>query len=311
MDTLYFDSDIDEQVRRDHLFKGELFVYSARPRVSALCEFARTLIEESFGTADPTMAQHQMPKDKFIATLARLKPAFVHHSRSKELLQQLLEDFGCDLNKTYFDVPRLKSVTDGGHQNSGLTYGIHPHRDTWYSAPFCQVNWWLPVYPIGMNSALAFHPRYWNNPVRNGSSEFNHYRWNKYARKVAAENFEEYTQNQPHPEEPIEMAPLVKLVCPVGGIIVFSGAQLHSAVPNTSGKTRFSIDFRTVHFNDVVAKTGAPNVDSVATGTTLRDFMRGTDFARLPEEIVSLYDDEPVTDGELIFEPPSFDKHSA
>lgn len=311
MDTLYFDSDVDEQMRRDQLYRGELFVYSARPSVSALCAFARTLIEESFGTLDPTLAQHQLPKDKFMARLARLKPAFVHHPRAKELLQQVLTEFGCDLSTTYFDVPRLKSVTDGGHQNSGLTYGIHPHRDTWYSAPFCQVNWWLPVYPIGMNSALAFHPRYWNNPVRNGSSEFNHYRWNKYARKVAAENFEEYTQNQPHPEEPIELEPQVKLVCPIGGIIIFSGAQLHSAVPNTSGKTRFSIDFRTVHFNDVVAKAGAPNVDSAATGTTLRDFMRGTDFSRLPDNIISLYDDEPVADGELIFEPPSFDKHSS
>jgi hypothetical protein len=30
---------------------------------------------------------------------------------------------------------------------------------------------------------------------------------------------------------------------------------------------------------------------------------RGTDLAHLPDEIVALYDDEPPTDGELIYQP--------
>jgi hypothetical protein len=83
---------------------------------------------------------------------------------------------------------------------------------------------------------------------------------------------------------------------------------LHSAVPNTSGKTRFSIDFRTVHFDDVVAKIGAPNIDSASTGTSLRDFMRGSDFSRLPADVVALYDDKPIEDGDLVFQSPLLDK---
>jgi len=308
MDSIYFDSDVDDRARRQSVYDGELFVFSARPSILALCQFARELIEEAFGSFDPREAQHHLSADDYVAILARLKPRFVHHPRAKELLQAILEDLGCDLSKTYFDVPRLKSVTHAGQQASGLTYGIHPHRDTWYSAPFCQQNWWLPVYPIGMPSALAFHPRYWKEPVRNGSSQFNHYRWNKYARKSAADNFEEYLQNQPRPDEAIELEPQLRPIPPVGGVILFSGAQLHSAVPNSSGKTRFSIDFRTVHIDDVRAKVGAPNVDSAATGTSLRDFMRSTDFSRLPDEIIGLYDDDPIDDGELVFQPPILDK---
>jgi hypothetical protein len=233
MDSIYIDADLDDQTKRRCIYDGEIFVSSARPSVVALCEFARGLIEHAFGCADPRAAQHDLPADEFIAVLARLKPQFVHHHRSKELLQQLLSDFGCDLAKTYFDVPRLKSVTHSSEQASGLTYAIHPHRDTWYSAPFCQLNWWLPIYPIGTNSALAFHPRYWKEPVRNGSNRFNHYRWNKYARKSAADNFDDYLINQPRPEEPVELNPQLKPIPPVGGVILFSGAQLHSAVPNT------------------------------------------------------------------------------
>ncbi len=68
------------------------------------------------------------------------------------------------------------------------------------------------------------------------------------------------------------------------------GAASRATQLYTSGVTRFSIDFRTVHFDDVVEKRGAPNIDAACTGTVMRDFLRGTDFARLPDDIVAMYD---------------------
>ena len=38
---------------------------------------------------------------------------------------------------------------------------------------------------------------------------------------------------------------LVILPAP-GEVLLFSGAQLHASIPNTSGRARFSVDFRTV-----------------------------------------------------------------
>ena len=83
---------------------------------------------------------------------------------------------------------------------------------------------------------------------------------------------------------------------PPGGLVMFSGAQLHSTVPNTSGKTRFSIDFRLVNLDDVAERRGAPNVDSQCTGTTLRDYLRGTDLAHIPDDLVEAYDTPPRPD---------------
>jgi hypothetical protein len=71
--------------------------------------------------------------------------------------------------------------------------------------------------------------------------------------------------------------------------MVFSGAHLHSTVPNTSGRTRFSIDFRTVNQRDIEQGVSAPNADSEATGTTLGDFFRSTDLEPLPADLVSSY----------------------
>lgn len=303
MNTVFFNSNFTDEDRRKRLYEGEVFVFSPIPSSIKLCEFARELIQEAFAPLEPKEAEYKLSTQEYVAILARLKPKFVHHPAAKQFLRGILEELGCDPTKTYFDVPRLKSIPHAGHHSSGLTYAIHAHRDTWYSAPFCQQNWWLPIYDIGSASALAFHPRYWSQPVLNGSAKFNHYRWNKYARKAAADDPEKYLQDQPCPEEPIEIEPQLRLICPAGGILLFSGAQLHSAVPNTSGQTRFSIDFRTVHLDDVLAKVGALNIDSAATGTSLRDFLRGTDFSRIPDEIAGLYDTEPLTDGELIFKP--------
>jgi hypothetical protein len=308
MSAIYFDSTANDEARRKLLYEGHLFVFSPLASSLALCEFAHRLIQEAFGDLDPVQAQYSLSTEQYVTILAQLKPRFVHHPTSRQLVQAILQELGCDLSETYLDVPRLKTIPHGGSHRSGLTQPIHPHRDTWYSAPHCQLNWWLPIYAIESTSALAFHLRYWNQPVLNGSSRFNHYRWNKYGRKAAATNVDEYVQAQPRPEEPIELDPPIRPLVRPGGVILFSAAQLHSAVPNTSGRTRFSIDFRTVHCDDVVAKHGAPNLDSACTGTTLRDFLRGTDLTPLSEDIIAEYDPEPVADGELVFQPSTFDK---
>jgi ectoine hydroxylase-related dioxygenase (phytanoyl-CoA dioxygenase family) len=196
-------------------------------------------------------------------------------------------------------------MTHGDYLTAGLAYAFHPHRDTWFSAPPCQVNWWIPVYDIRPDNTMAFHPKYWDHPVRNSSRDYNYYRWNKESRGEAAKQIKTDTRKQPQAEEPMELEPQIRLVCEAGGIILFSGACMHSTVPNTSGQTRFSIDFRTVHIDDVVERRGAPNIDSACTGTTLRDFLRGSDQVRLPEEIAALYDEQEPVDGELIYNAPA------
>ncbi|MBL8926661.1 MAG: hypothetical protein JNM77_10535, partial [Pseudonocardia sp.] len=82
------------------------------------------------------------------------------------------------------------------------------------------------------------------------------------------------------------------VVPPLGGIMLFSGDQLHASIPNTSGMTRYSIDFRTVHVDDVHGGLGAPVADVTCTGTALRDFKRMTDGAAFTEDEVAPYDSE-------------------
>src|SRR5687767_7032789 len=183
MNAIFFDSPLADDARRSQLFRGQLFVYSPCPSARRLCEFARELTEAAFAPHDPRDAPHRLPVERYVEILAELKPRFSHHPESKHLIQGMLRELGCDLAKTYFDVPRMRTATSDGYLTSGIAYAFHPHRDTWYSAPGCQVNWWFPMYEIEPDNALAFHPRYWSQPVRNGSSDYNYYRWNAESRR--------------------------------------------------------------------------------------------------------------------------------
>jgi len=291
--TIYFDSNADEATRRAQLYDGQIFMFSPSKNSIELCAFAREMIQSAFGHLDPLKAQYDMPVERYAEILAELKPRFIHHPKSKQYIQAILEDLRCDLRKTYFDVPRLRSATSDNYLTSGIAYAFHPHRDTWYSAPFCQLNWWIPVFDIQSENSLALHPKYWTQPLRNGSNRYNYYQWNKESRKNAANHIHEDTRDQPRPEEPVELDPQFRIVAKPGGILLFSGSYLHSTVPNTAGIARFSIDFRTVHLDDVVGKIGAPNIDSACTGTTLRDFLCGADLSQIPEELVRPYENPP------------------
>jgi hypothetical protein len=298
MTTAFFNPNISDEERRTRLYSGQVLVFSASPESLALVEHARGLIAEAFGSNDPQTAQFDMPVEDFAALLAQLKPEFIHHPESKLRIRALLEAFRCDLEKTYFDVPRMRTSTADDYLTSGISYAFHPHRDTWYSAPFSQLNWWIPIYPVVPENVMAFHPQYWSNPLRNGSRRYNYYEWNRMNRLTAAEHIKNDTRDQPRPEEPVQLEPQVRVVPEVGGVMLFSGNQLHSTVPNTSGKTRFSIDFRTVNVDDVVARREAPNVDSECTGTSLRDFLRACDFERIAEATALAY--ESLTPAELL-----------
>lgn len=142
---------------------------------------------------------------------------------------------------------------------------------------------------------MAFHPQYFGSPVRNGSARYDYAKWNRTSRVTAAQHVRGDTRDQPRPEEAVVLDPQVRVVPEPGGVMVFSGAQLHSTVPNTSGRTRFSIDFRTVHIDDVRTRRGARNVDAECTGTTLRDFVRSSDLDPMPEELALEYEAEALT----------------
>jgi hypothetical protein len=290
MPTIYVDPALNEEQRRRRLYGGDLMTFSPLESATRLTGLARELSEAAFAPDDPQVAQESMSPERYVEILADLKPSFIHDPRAKELIAGLLSEVGCDIDKTYFDVPRLRTMAHGEYLKAGLAYQFHAHRDTWFSAPHQQLNWWLPVYAIEPENSMAFHTEYFGRPIQNSSAGYDYGEWTKTGRQEAAKQVTKETRKQPQAEEPLELNPDVRVVTQPGGTLIFSAAHLHSTVPNTTDRTRFSIDFRTVNLDDLVDGVAAPNIDSECTGTTLRDFLRASDLEPLPEDVVAAYD---------------------
>lgn len=298
--AIYVDSPMSEDERRQRLYNGDIFILSATAGSKALIALAKEMLEQAFAPHDPRYIHEHMTAEEVSQVLTVLKPKFIHHPECKRLIRTIMEEHGIDLDKLYFDVPRMRSAYPEHFFSSGIAYAFHPHRDTWYSAPMCQVNWWLPIYPLDRENCMGFYPRYFDEPVQNNSEIYNYYEWNEKSRAQASQHVKSDTREQPKAQQDLEPV-TVRFLPPPGGIILFSGTQLHETVPNKANVARYSIDFRTVNIVDVENRVGAHNLDSRCTGTTMRDYLRASDQAHIPEEIVRLYDDGTEVKSSLLY----------
>jgi hypothetical protein len=291
MSNIYVDNPCSDEDRRSALYKGDIFVYSPSEASAKLCALAGRMIHDAFAPHDPRTIDRQISMEECARILSTVKPAFIHHPECKRLLPEIICSIGGDPNKVYFDVPRLRSAYPTTYLTSGIAYAFHPHRDTWYSAPMCQINWWMPIFDLKPENCLAFYPKYFRRPLHNNSEIYNYAKWNRRSRVEAAKHITSDTREQPKPQEEVDADPIT-IICRPAGLILFSGAHLHETVPNTSGIARYSIDFRTVHHDDAAAHLGAINVDSRCTGTTMQDYLRCSDLSHLPDALVALYERE-------------------
>ena len=273
MNTVYFDIAASERVRLDRLYQGQLLIFSPCSSSVAFRDFCREIIETGLGKIAPQKAHYHLAEKDYLAQESAYRSAITNHPETPHLIRAILAEFSCDLQQTYFAPPYLRMAPYRGYLSSGEGLLHDPHRDTWYASPQCQINWWIPLYDLQSENALAFHPNYWNKGVKNGSTNFND-----------DGNFDGKLNSfdlLPTPQEDIEIEPEIRPICPPGGIIMFSSAQMHSAVPNTSEDVRYSIDFRTVNLADIVNQKGAPNIDSDTKNTCFKDFLRATDLQEL------------------------------
>lgn len=290
---------------RDRVYAGNIVVRTHVPEIVAFAEFARTLVTEAFAPDDPLTVHEARSRSELADLLIDFKPRFIHHPESKEHVRRITTALGAIAEDLYADVPKLRTAFPTGHLNTGIAYAFQAHRDTWYAAPPQQLNWWMPIWPAAENNAMEFYPRYFGRVRENNSGDYNYYLANAWRGRI--KDFSGGKDTRVHPAPVIPLAadePVLRVLPPVGGIMIFSGDQLHATTPNSSGVTRYSVDFRTVHGPDVHNGVGAPRADVACQGTSLRDFHGVTDGAALPDEDVARYDtDGAAQEGLTVFTP--------
>ena len=302
MPSILTDPPIPAQELRQRLYSGDLVILTRLRMLEQFVEYMRAELTELFAPHDPEHVHEHIEPAEMAKILGAWKPRWIHAERSRELVRAIIAEAGFEPEFTHYDVPKPRTSFPTGHLTTGIAFAFPWHRDVWYSAPAQQINWWLPVFPVRETNAMSFDLASFARQVPNTSGDFDYYE-NNARRRNTAKSVGNESQARPSAINHTPGVDVIPLPAP-GEVLLFSGAQLHTSIPNSSGLARYSVDFRTVDVRDLIAGQGAPLVDAHCTGTAIRDFISIKDESNFDEDLVTSLFGAPPTDAMLVFNAP-------
>lgn len=297
--TVFVDPDLPADDLRQAIYDGNLVVLTHLRAVRNFVEYTREQLTELFSPHDPEHAHEHIDPGEMAMLLGAWKPRFIHADKAKKLVCDITKEAGLPAEYTHFDLPKPRTSFPVGHLTTGIAFAFPWHRDVWYSAPAQQLNWWLPVFAARPDNSMSFDLPSFDQAVPNSSVAFDYYE-NNAKRLTTASQVSREQQARPAALDHKPLHELVVLPAP-GAVLLFSGAQLHTSIPNLSGRARYSVDFRTVDARDLLAGRGAPLVDVHCTGTAIRDFHNVADGSPFDEDTVTRLFGPPPADAMLVF----------
>src|SRR4029079_14279436 len=186
MVNVHIDPAFDDDERRRRLFGGDVLVYTHVSEIAVFVEYTRGMITELFAPHDPLTINTVYSPEELADMLIEFKPRWIHDPRSMEHVRAVARALGCEPEKIHADVPKLRTAFPQGGLSTGIAYAFQVHRDTWYSAPKQQINWWMPVCQVGAETIMDFSPRGFGNVVENNSGDYNYYQANMWRSNIKA-----------------------------------------------------------------------------------------------------------------------------
>ena len=302
MPSFLTDPDLPAEDLRQRIYHGDLVILTRLRAVDEFVTYLRKELTALFAPHDPQHVHEFIEPAEMAKILGEWKPRWIHADRSRDLVRAIIAEAGFEPEFTHYDVPKPRTSFPVGHLTTGIAFAFPWHRDVWYSAPASQLNWWLPVFPVRETNAMGFDLVSFARAVPNSSGDFDYYR-NNAQRLTTARSVGKEQQARPGAIGHEPSGILIPIPTP-GQILLFSGAQLHKSIPNTSGLARFSVDFRTVDARDLQTGCGALLTDTHCTGTSIRDFVNVAHEGAFDEGLIRSIYGEPPADAILVFDAP-------
>ena len=166
-------------------------------------------------------------------------------------------------------------MLSGGHRIPAAAPVYVGHRDTWYAHPQNALTWWIPLDDLPAAETFEFYPGMFASPIPNDSEVFDYDAWVRdgWDLKIGWQNAAA-GQHARYPASQADHASLraTGFTCRKAENLVFAAAHLHRTLPQSTGRARFSLDFRIVHLGDLRDGRGAPNVDNRSRGSAVPDY---------------------------------------
>lgn len=265
----------DNRECRKALYRGELFKGAPTDASEQLVAEVHRLLAFELGCSDPRRAHEELSAEEFFRGIGRVrKQLFVerhYHDRVSEVIAAL----GFDPEEVAFDPLRLRSIVHRGHENPRAAPVYYPHRDTWYAHEQGIIAWWIPLHDLEAHETFVFEPDKFDQPVENDSARFVYEAWVEegWDLKIGWQDMDAGTKAE-YPAARLSSGHEEGFACRRAENLLFSGAQFHRTLPQATGLTRYSMDFRILHLPDHAAGLGAPNVDNQSRGAALVDYVR-------------------------------------
>lgn len=281
---MYFDAlGPSDQRWTQRVYAGSIARFGSLAAMGDLLSWVRGFCADRW--LSPAEAHEDVAPEELAVQIIDAQRAFAREPMVAHLWRRLFEEAGMDLVDTCRDrlLLRIQPPLPGaaGGPVSAYTAPLPLHRDTWATNVYAQINWWAPVYPLEAGRTMAIHPTLWDVPIANNSGGFDFDRVRGRIGEACSDL--RVSDFLPVATEADPMGEAVPVLIEPGEVIAFSAQHAHASVPNRTRRTRVSLETRTVSVHDLLAGTGAPNVDGAACGVQVGLFRRMSDRVPLAD----------------------------
>ncbi|MEZ6015954.1 MAG: hypothetical protein R3F49_12620 [Planctomycetota bacterium] len=266
----------DNAEARAALYAGEVFLTPPTRASLALADEVSGLLEDALGPA-PRLAQHRLSDADFFQRIGAARRTLFTDERFIAATREVAVSAGFDPSEFAFDPVRLRTVLDGGDREPRARAVYYPHRDIWYGHPASLIVWWIPLDALAPDETFVLYPDRLDVPVPNDSEVFDYDAWVAagYDLRIGWQDRESgLTARYPGVVGDVDPGRAIGFGCERADNLVFAGAHFHRTLPQRSGRTRFSLDFRVVHLGDLAAGRGAPSVDDRSRGCAVPHYVQ-------------------------------------
>lgn len=260
---------------REKIFEGTVFLTPPTAISLNLVSRINQLISEVLEISEIRHAHEWLTPEDFFEKIGQLRKTIYLEPEYQHLTFDILEACGIARDRCAFDPFRLRVVTPNGHLNKRAAPVYFPHRDTWYAHPQSLIVLWIPLHDLKEEETFVFYPDYYQREVPNNSEVFDYDDWIKDGPelKIGWQNKETGLKgNYPRSIPDFDAGEGVGFSAKAGQCLFFAGSHFHKTLPQNTTKTRYSLDVRFVHLDDLTTRY-APNVDNRSKGNILKDYI--------------------------------------
>ena len=260
---------------RQAAYDGSVFLLPATRESRALVDLADAEIRESLGD-DPRTIHERVGDEELFGRIGALRKSLYCSTNAHEFVAATAASAGFPRAEAAIDPARLRLIAHGAGDNPRAAPVYYPHRDTWYGHPMSVVTMWIPLNDLEEHETFVFYPERFRVAVPNDSEVFDYDEWVSRgpSLKIGWQDRDASLRARyPTVLGQGDYGPARGFSCARGEVLLFSAAHFHRTLPQSRGRSRFSLDARLVHLADDRAGLGAPNADSRSRGSALRDYV--------------------------------------